>query len=149
MSDETGKLLAQAESDTQGQEDDSDDVRMLRVARRGFDQATKLPTELVAELARHQALSQETWIKARAENDWAAFQPALEKMLELTRQKAEHLGYKEHIYDALIDLYEPGATQAVVAAMFADMKPHLVELTSSIASKPQVGRQPDSWRVPD
>ena len=58
--------------------------------------------------------------------------PALEKMFDLTRQAAEHLGYTDHIYDALIDQYEPGTKQADVAAMFADMKPRLVELTQAI-----------------
>ena len=134
--DETKRLLADSESEIAGQDPDSDDVRMLRLVRRDYDRATKLPPELVAEMARHRALAQEIWIRARAANDFAAFAPALEKMLDLTRQQAECLGYEQHIYDALIDLFEPGARQADVASMFADMKPCLVALTHAIAAGP-------------
>lgn len=132
-SDETGKLLAAAEAEVAGQSEDSDDVRMLRVARREFDKATKLPTELVTELARHSAIGQDVWARARHANDFAMFAPVLEKMFELTRQTAECLGYKDHIYDALIENYEPGTTRADVAAMFGELKPDLVALTQAIA----------------
>jgi carboxypeptidase Taq len=133
VSDATGRLLAQAEADTQGQDPDSDDVRTLRVVRRDYDRETKLPSELVAEIARHTALTQEVWVRARQESDFAAFAPALEKMVALTRQGAEYLGYEDHIYDALLDIYEPGAKQAGVKAMFDAMKPELVALTQAIA----------------
>ena len=134
VSDATGNLLAQAEADTQGQDGDSDDVRMLQNLRREFDRATKLPTELVTEIARHETLAQEIWMKARAASDYAAFRPALEKMFDLMRQKAECFGYRNHIYDALLDTFELGAKQAEIAAMFADMKPGLVALTRAIAA---------------
>jgi carboxypeptidase Taq len=135
-SEQTGQLLSQCEAELVGQDPDSDDVRLVAVARRNYDKATKLPTALVAEMARHTSLSQEIWVRARQHSDFDAFAPALEKMLDLTRQAAEHLGYKEHIYDALIDQYEPGTTQADVAAMFAEMKPRLVALTQTIADSP-------------
>ena len=136
VSPEVGALLAQAEADTQGEGKDSDAVRLLRNVRRSYNQETKLPVDLVMELARHSSLAQEIWQQARKENNFAVFAPALEKMIALTREKAEHLGYKDHIYDALIDLYEPGTTQASVAAMFNDLKPELVALTRAIASSP-------------
>lgn len=133
-SDTFYSLLAQSEGETQGQDPDSDDVRMLAVARRSLDRQRKLPPALVEEMARHTALSQEVWVKARANSDFDAFAPSLEKMLDLTRQQAQYLGYKDHLYDALIDLYEPGTSRKDVAAMFGEIKPALVELTRAIAS---------------
>jgi carboxypeptidase Taq len=133
-SSQTGDLIAAAEAVTPSLNPDSDDARMVKKVRRDFDKATKLPTELVAEMMRHETLSQEIWVKARAHSDFASFAPALKKEFELTRQKAECLGYTDHIYDALIDLYEPGMKHADVAKMFADMKPGLVELTHAIAN---------------
>ncbi|HLV78997.1 MAG TPA: carboxypeptidase M32, partial [Chthonomonadaceae bacterium] len=132
--EETGALLAKSEADTAGADADSDEARLLRVLRREYDRATKLPADLVAELARHVALSQDIWQRARAASDFAAFAPALEKMIALARRMAGYLGYKDHIYDALLDIYEPGARQADVAAMFAEMKPHLIALTRAIAA---------------
>ncbi len=134
VSTETGTLLAEVEAEVAGQDPDSDDVRITTVMRRDYDRATKLPGELVAEVARHTALAQEIWLRARAASDFALFAPALEKMLELTRRTAEYLGYEQHIYDALLEGYEPGARQAEVAAMFAEMKPKLIALTQAIAA---------------
>ena len=134
VGEETGALLAKAETEANGLAPDSDDARLLKVLRRDYDRATKLPTALVAEIARHTALAQEVWVRARANSDFAAFAPSLEKMLDLTRQTAECLGYKEHIYDALLEGYEPGARQAEVAAMFAEMRPGLVALTQAVAA---------------
>jgi len=132
-SDETGNLLTAAEAAIAGQPEDSDDVRMVRVARREFDKATKLPVALVTEIARHTAIGQDVWARARHANDFAMFAPVLEKMFDLVRQSAECLGYKDHIYDALIENFEPGTTAADVATMFAELKPDLVALTQAIA----------------
>ncbi len=130
---EARRLLEAAEAEVAAEDPEGDAARMVKVARRDFDQATKLPKELVIEMARQHSLGQEVWVEARRTSDFATFAPTLEKMLDLTRQQAEHLGYKEHIYDALIDLYEPGMTQREVASIFADMKPGLVSLTREIA----------------
>ncbi len=130
----TGDLLAQAEKDLQDADPDSDEARMAAVVRRDYDRATRLPADLVAEISRHRAVAHSIWVKARQENDFAAFEPALEKMLELTRRRAEYLGYKDHIYDALLDGYEPGMRQADVWAMFKDLKPALVKLTRDIGA---------------
>jgi len=146
VSDETGNLLAKAEADAVGMDDDLDDVRMLKKLRRDFDLQTKLPTELVTEMARHGSLTQELWKKSRANNDYVGFRPALEKMFDLTRQKAECYGYDKvngHIYDALINEYETGAKQKEIAVMFANMKPGLVELLRKITeSENQVDEAP-------
>lgn len=133
-SDETANLLANSEADTEGMASDSDERRMLSNLRRDFDKATKLPADLVAELAHHSSIAQEIWISARKNDSFAEFAPALEKMFDLTRRQAECLGYKDHIYDALIDAYEPGAKQKDVARMFAELKPPLVALTHAIAA---------------
>jgi carboxypeptidase Taq len=134
---ETGDLIAQAEAGVKGLPDDSDAVRLVRTARRDYDQQVKVPTPLAEEISRHSAVSQEVWARCRAANDFATFQPYLEKTFDLVRQLASNLGYKNDPYDALIDLYEPGATTAQVAAMFADLKPHLIDLTKAIVDSPR------------
>src|SRR5688572_9222657 len=81
---ETGALLSEAERAAEGLPDD-DDRLYLRAARRDFDKATKLPPDLVIEMARITALAQEEWAKARAADDWQAFAPWLTRILDLTR----------------------------------------------------------------
>lgn len=55
--DESARLLAAAERAGGGLDPDSDGAALLRAARRDFDQATKVPTALVAETARVTALA--------------------------------------------------------------------------------------------
>jgi carboxypeptidase Taq len=131
---ETARLLSAAEAETAGADPDSDDVRLLAAVRRDYDRETRLPADLVSEISRHQAISHNVWVRARQENDFAGFAPSLEKMLDLTRRRAECLGYEAHIYDALLDAYEPSMRQADVARMFADIKPALVKLIADIAA---------------
>ncbi len=130
--DETQKLLDKARAD------DEDQAAMLRVTRRDLSLATKIPTKLVAEKTRLSAIAHEDWVKARANNDFKGFVPTLERMFEIAREEAEHLGYKDHIYDALLDLYEEGATAADVRKMFEDLKAPTVELVQKISEAPEI-----------
>lgn len=131
-SDETLKFLETASPEQ------SDDVAMLRVVKRRIDLATKLPGELVAEKARLGAVGHELWVKARAENNFATFAPTLETMFDIARQEAEYFGYKDDIYDALLDQYEEGATAADVRTMFNAIKGPQVELLKAVSEKPQI-----------
>ncbi len=132
----TGRLLERAERETAGADPDGDDAAYVRVARRDFDQATKLPTALVEEIARTSTLAHEQWARARAESDYARFAPWLEKQLDLARQVAGLLGYGGgEMYDALLDQYEPGMKTAEVRAMFAAIKPTLVGLVRAVAAR--------------
>jgi carboxypeptidase Taq len=132
-SDETRLTLEQAKVGAEG-----DAADMLRVFSRDLDLATKLPVGLVVEKSKLAAQAHEEWVKARAENDFKGFAPTLARMFEIAREEAEYLGYKEHIYDALLDQYEEGATAADARAMFDSIKGPQVELVKAIAQKPVV-----------
>lgn len=136
-SDETGRLLEAAERENAGRDPDDDVSRMLNNARYDFDRMTKIPTDLAADISRHSAVSQDAWQRARANNDFASFAPFLEKMFDQEREVADLFGFAAERYDALLDGYERGVLTADVAAMFAELKPHLVELTRAIAQSPR------------
>ena len=140
--DTTGSLLQAAEAEVAGLDADSDERLTVRVLRRDFDQAVKIPASLVAQLAKAETLGHEVWVKARAASDFHHFAPTLEHLLDLSRQKAQYLGYAAHPYDALLDQYEPGATAAQVDGIFAELRTGLVELVQFIKSRPQVDDSP-------
>ncbi|MFZ4507581.1 MAG: carboxypeptidase M32 [Fimbriimonas sp.] len=127
--DETKRLLEEAKSDASG-----DDVDLLRVVSRDLDLATKLPTALVEEKSKLSAEGHEKWVEARANNDFLAFAPILERMFEIARQEATYLGYTDHIYDALIDQYEEGATAADCQAMFDAIRGPQVKLAQDLVA---------------
>ncbi len=135
VADETGKLLEDAERELKGADYDSDDASLIRVARRDFDRERKIPSDLVAELARASTLGHEVWVKARAENNFKSFIPALKHLVELKIRAAECIGYTDHIYDALLDAYEPGLKTADVASTFEGLRKELVPLVHAIGER--------------
>ncbi len=81
---------------------------VVRVLERAIRIYKKLPPSLVAEKAATSQKAKAVWREAKEKNDFDIFKPYLAKLVELNRQTAEYLGYEEHPYDALLDLYEEG-----------------------------------------
>ena len=133
-SDEIGRLLDDLSANGAIGDYDSDDASLVRVARWKYNRKRKLPTALVAEIARHQSAAQEIWIKARAENNFALFQPALEKMFDLKRQEAEALGPSDSIYDPLLDEYERGMKAAQVKVVFDALRAEIGPLAKAVSA---------------
>lgn len=130
--EKTAKLLEAAEAELQGQPYDSDAASVVRVVKQDYADETKLPTEYVAEYARVTTEAHEVWAKARANKDYAAFAPMMERLVDLAHRAAGYLGYSEHPYDALLGRYERGMTASQVKAIFDAHKPQLVELIAAI-----------------
>ncbi|GAB4448137.1 MAG: carboxypeptidase M32 [Anaerolineae bacterium] len=130
--DEIGALLAELSS--AGFDYDSDDAALLRVARREYNKARKLPPPLVEEMSRTFSLAHQNWQQARAEKDFSRFQDILSKIVDLNIQVAEAYGYDENIYDALLDQFEPEMKTAEVDAVFAELKAGLVPLVRAIVA---------------
>lgn len=137
-SDEAGKLLDELLPYAQTLDPDSDDARLIRLAKRDYDKQTRVPAEKVAEFARVTSIAQGAWVQARSESNFALFQPHLEKIVELRREYASYFAPYDHVYDPLLDDFEPGLKTAEVQAIFARLRPQQVELIQAIASRPQV-----------
>jgi carboxypeptidase Taq len=131
--DEVGRLLDEADKHVAGKPYDSDEASLVRVTRRDYDHARKLPPDLVTEIARASSTARPVWQKARQNSDFSMFAPYLEKNVELNRLVADALGYDEHPYDALLDRTEPGLTTAQLEAIFVDLKRAIVPLVADIA----------------
>ena len=129
--------LTAAEDETK---DRGDDVAaaQLRLIRRSYDRSVKVPARLAAELARATSVGQTIWAKARAAQDVAAFLPTLAEIVKLRQEEGQALAQgRISTYDALIDDYEPGASAESLGAMFARLRPHLVDLRAACLDAPQ------------
>jgi carboxypeptidase Taq len=134
-SDEVGGLLDELDGEMSALPFDSDEASLVRVTRRDYDHARKLPVELVADIARAGSTAQPVWQKARLESDFKQFAPYLEKNVELNRRVADALGYARRPYDALLDRTEPGLTTDQLEGIFADLKKAIVPLVGNIARR--------------
>ena len=115
-----------------GFEPGSEAAANIREWRRSYDRATKIPVALVEEFEKTRTMARTAWVTARAESNFALFEPHLARLLELNRQKADLWGFKDSPYDALIEEYEPGITAAEIKPVLEDLRSALVDLLSQI-----------------
>jgi carboxypeptidase Taq len=114
--------------------------RNVYLIKKHYDEQTKLPEELVAEIAKQQAITVDVWKKAKAAKDFYKFKPELEKMVELRKKAAEILmKVKETAtpYDALIDIFEPKTSAETITRIFDELKEGLVSLIRKCQSSPK------------
>jgi carboxypeptidase Taq len=139
VSDEIGTLLDELAGPASTGALGPERAANVREVRRLYDREKKLPTELVQEIARTQSLAHEAWIAARKKSDFESFAPWLEKNIALQKKVAELVGYEKEPYDALIDMYEPGARAEEIAPVFRALREKTVPLVRAIAG---TGRKP-------
>ncbi|MBV8694460.1 MAG: carboxypeptidase M32 [Ktedonobacteraceae bacterium] len=108
------------------------DRGLVRAVLRSYDHSTKLPRELVEEIARVEAGSFEAWRLARAKRDFSIFAPWLTRTIALQGEVADRFGYSETRYDALLDLYEPRLTASRVDALFTSVREVCTKLLQRI-----------------
>jgi carboxypeptidase Taq len=132
---ETGRLLDQVRPLDETLDPDSDDACFIRIVRRDYEKAVRVPAELRAETARAAANARSVWAKARAASDFAAFRPALERNLELRLAYVDCFPGVEEPYDILLDDFEPETATADVRAIFDEVKAELVPLIAALADR--------------
>lgn len=113
----------------------SDDASLIRVARRRYEQATKVPAWFMSKLYSQMAAGYDQWSKSRPTNNFTAVRDSLEYTLDLSRQYADFFPGYEHIADPLIDLADYGMRVSSVRALFADLRAQLVPIVDAITSQ--------------
>jgi carboxypeptidase Taq len=163
--EELGGWLAELD----GQQLSELDADIVRVAGRDWQRARRVPTELAVELAQASAAGQESWRLARAEDDFAAFAPALQRNVELARAHGACLADDEQSpYDALLGEYDFGLETRELRRLFAALAEALPPLVASaqvhsprrtlavpvaaqrvavVSVLRRIGVEQDSWRV--
>lgn len=144
-SDEFGRALEGAAAEASTQEEKA----VVRILNRKRSHATKLPSSFVERKSRVSSLGHQSWVKARANNDFAGFAPTLTELFEIAREEADLLGFEVSPYDAHFDQYEEGATAADARAMFATLKQPTIDLVKAIQATGKVedGFLTGDWAV--
>ncbi|KSW12115.1 peptidase M32 [Pyrodictium occultum] len=96
---------------------------VVRVLRRAVRIAKAVPEELARREARVTSEATQVWKEAKKKADFKMFKPYLEEIVEIQRRKAELLGYEDHPYDALLDLYEEGLRVRHLDPLFNELVP--------------------------
>ena len=114
----------------------ADDASLIRIVRRDYERAIRVPAEYVARANAHGSASYNAWIWARPANDFAAMIPFLEKTLDLRREYASFFAPYDHIADPMIDDADDGMTTATIQRLFAELRRELIPMVRTICDQP-------------
>jgi len=131
-----GRLLDALQPYAESLPYDSDDASLIRVTRRDYEQAVKVPAEFVSRQNEHAAASYQAWTQARPANDFAAVRPFLEKTVDLSRELADYFPGYENIADPLINFSDYGMRASGVRKLFGELRQQLVPLVQAITQQP-------------
>jgi len=131
-----GRLLEELHRHEESLPFASAEASLIRVTRRDYERAVKVPAEFVAKLSNHTSTIYQVWTEARPVNNFAAVRPLLERTLELSRQLADFFPGYEHIADPLIDYADFGMKATETRQVFGDLRRELVPLVQAITAQP-------------
>jgi carboxypeptidase Taq len=134
VDDRFGELFEELAPYAESLPHDSDDASLIRVARRDWDRARRVPIELAVEFAQAAAESYEVWVRAREDSDFASFRPSLERIIDLRRRYIECFAPYDDAYDVLLEDYESGMRTSEIREIFAVLAPELRELVAANAT---------------
>lgn len=137
----TGKLLDTMLKHPDFEKQSEVEKRNVELIKKNYDEQTKLPSKLVTAIAKQQAISINTWKKAKAQKNFALFKPELEKLVTLNKQAADILMKVKQTktpYDALIDIYEPKMGSQAISKVFTELQKGLEDLLKKIGSQNQL-----------
>jgi carboxypeptidase Taq len=114
----------------------SDLEAQVREARRAVVRATAVPEDLTRRIAEVESRALASWQEARTEADFSLFQPDLTETITLQKEVADAYvaaGIADNRYDALLDAYEPGMTEAQLTPLLGDLRAQLAPLIAAAA----------------
>lgn len=138
VSKEMGALIEKLKPYADKLDPESDDACLIKRIAHNYEKETKVSMKWVGEFARVTTIAQGVWEEAKHKNDFKLFQPHLEKIVELRKEYAEFFKPYDHVYDPLLDDFEPGLKTKEVKEIFGKLRPQQVELLKKIAAKPEI-----------
>lgn len=107
-----------------------------------------LPPAFIKEWSELIAGASTIWAKAKKQNDYDAFEPYLNKIFELTRKRAEYLGFGKNLYDSVFDQYEDGMTSVELDDYFTELKTFLNTIDlQKLAKKSPIDLSKDKYSI--
>lgn len=134
-------------TDLEAAHDELDEAQqaLVRETRVDYDRRTKIPPEFVARQAAHRSRSFHLWKKARSDDDFAAFAPALEESLALAKEEAGYFGRTgAEAYAWHVDTVDRGMSPARIDELFTALRTELVPLVRELDAAPG---KPDPKRL--
>ncbi|MCX7561603.1 carboxypeptidase M32 [Sulfitobacter sp. F26204] len=117
--------------------DATDDPAAAAAVNAAIKHHARLPAGLLQAQAEQATLAGTAWAQARHASDFSIFQPHLEKVVALAREKAAALGYDAHPYDPMVQIFEPGETAARLATFFDELREGILPVLDKAKGRPR------------
>lgn len=104
----------------------------VSVSYNDYQKATKFTKRFVVQKSMAISKAFHAWLAAREANNFDLYVEALTELVHIKRIEAKKLGSADHLYDNLLDQYEPGLTTAKCDKIFGEMKRPLKKLIKKI-----------------
>ncbi len=133
---ENGELLSYLEANADKLDDQT--RREVEVMRKSYDQTQRIPQDEYIAYSVLMNDAQGAWEKAKNTNDFDAFAPYLEKIVEFNRKFAGYYNTDMAPYDALLNEYEEGMNMKTLDAFFGQLRSAIVPLLEKVQAAPQI-----------
>ena len=131
-----GELIAYLEANADAL--DASTRRQVEVARKSFDQMSRIPAEEYVAYSGLLTEAQSEWIKAKNESDFFRFAPYLEQIVDYNRKFAGYYDPNLAPYDALLNEYEEGLTMETLDGFFTQLRTAIVPLLAQTQAAEQI-----------
>ncbi|WP_342561543.1 carboxypeptidase M32 [Paenibacillus sp. FSL R7-0345] len=108
--------------------------KMVKDCRKEYERSKSIPSKKFEEYSVLAAHSESMWEEAKANDDFASFEPFLSKIVAFKQEFIDYWGVKDTRYDTLLDMYEPDLTVAKVDELFGRLRSRLVPLVEAISA---------------
>ena len=105
---------------------------VVREVRREHERSARVPRDLVERISEEASNALPVWERAKAEDDWASFEPVLETFVELKREYAEQIDPESDPYEVLFADYEPYLPLEHAERILERLRDELVPLIEGI-----------------
>jgi carboxypeptidase Taq len=104
----------------------------VREIRREYERSAGVPDDLVEEHARRSSEANETWQAAKADDDFGAFAPELEELVDLRRERAEYVDPGAPAFEVMFEDNEPHLPLSTVERILDELKARVPPLVEEI-----------------
>ena len=110
--------------------------REAQLLQKNLDWMTGIPADEYAAWSVLLNDAENVWHAAKANNDFASFEPYLEKIVETSRRFASYQDASRPAYDVLLDHYEDGLCMETLDRFFGTLREGVVPIIGAVAGRP-------------
>ena len=119
---------------------DSISKKMISECKKQYDDNKNIPSNLYSKYIQVVSQSEQTWQKAKSDNDFKTMVPYLKEIIELTKEMYSYSKPNVDTYNALLDDYEKGITANQLDTIFKELKEGTIPLIEAISKNDKINQ---------